>query len=128
MPGRKVSNSERCVKGREMARKILAGILIVLSSVLLVLSVAGIGLLWIYHQPLKREAVARLEAIDGELVQAQTAIRNARSELERTLRIVDAAEKALTSLKDQTEAAQQLFQDFNQTLDKSIIPGLQSTR
>ncbi len=69
-----------------------------------------------------------MEMIDSELTQAQTAIRNARGELERTLRIVEGAEKTLSSLKDQTEEAKKLFDQFNQTLDKNILPGLQSTR
>ncbi|HEY6073304.1 MAG TPA: hypothetical protein VIV15_07925, partial [Anaerolineales bacterium] len=55
-------------------------------------------------------------------------IRNARGELERTLRIVEGAEKTLSSLKDQTEEAKKLFDQFGQTLDKNIMPGLQSTR
>jgi predicted nucleic acid-binding Zn-ribbon protein len=111
-----------------MAHRIFAGILIVLSSLLLVLSAAGIGAAWIYNERLTREAVARLEAVDGELVQAQTGIRNARAEMERTLRIVESAEKALASLKSQTEEAKKLFEAFNGTLENTVIPGLQTTR
>ena len=111
-----------------MARRIFTGVLIFLSSLFLILSVLGIGLAWVYNEPLTREAVTRLQAIDWELVQAQTAIRNARGELQRTLRIVEGAEKTLASLKDQTEEAKKLFDQFNTTLDKNVIPGLQTTR
>jgi len=111
-----------------MMRKILTGILIFLSSLFLALSVAGIAAAWIYNEGLTREAVTRIEAVDGELVQAQTAIRSARSEMERTLRIVESAEKALASLKDQTEEAKKLFEEFNGTIENTVIPGLQSTR
>lgn len=111
-----------------MAHRIFAGILIVLSSLLLGLSAAGIGAAWIYNERLTLEAVARLEAVDRELVQAQTGIRNARAEMERTLRIVESAEKALASLKAQTEEAKKLFEAFNGTLENTVIPGLQTTR
>jgi predicted nucleic acid-binding Zn-ribbon protein len=111
-----------------MARRILTAILIYFSAALLILSVAGIGLTWIYRVPVTHQAVSRMQAVDQELVQAQTAIRNARSEMERTLRIVDTAEKALTSLKSQTEEAKKLFDEFNQSINSNIIPGLQSTR
>jgi hypothetical protein len=40
------------VKGDSMVRKILAGILIVISSILLGLSIAGVTLVWMYKQPL----------------------------------------------------------------------------
>jgi hypothetical protein len=111
-----------------MLRRIFAGILIFISSVLLMASVLGIGLVWVYNGPLTDEALTRLEAADHELVLAQTAIRDARAEMQRTLRIVETAEQALASLKDQTEQAKKLFEEFNQALDESVIPGLQSTR
>ncbi len=44
-----------------MARKILAWTLIVLSSIFLLASAAGIVAAWIYNEPLTREATARLE-------------------------------------------------------------------
>ena len=75
-----------------MARRIFSGILIFLSSLFLMASVLGLGLVWVYNEPLTREAVARLTTADNELVSAQTSIRGARAELERVTRIVDAAE------------------------------------
>ena len=111
-----------------MARRIFTAFLIYFSAALILLSAAGIGLAWIYNTPLTNESVRRMEAIDSEIVQAQTAIRNARGELERTLRIVEGAEKTLASLKDQTDEAKKLFDQFSKTLDDTVIPGLQSTR
>lgn len=111
-----------------MTRKIFAGILIGMSSILLVLSAAGIGAAWIYNESLTQKAVVRLEGIDAELVQAQTAIRNAKTELERTLRIVKSAEQTLASLKQETDQAKQLMEDVNRTLDDKLIPGLKTTR
>ena len=111
-----------------MMRKTFTGILIFLSLLFLILSAAGTAAAWIYKGRLTREAVTRMEAVDRELVQAQTDIRNARAEIERTLRIVEAAEKTLTSLKAQTEEAKKLFDEFSGTIVKTVIPGLQSTR
>jgi len=111
-----------------MARRIFPALLIYFSAALILLSAAGIALIWINRAPLIRESVRRVEAVDAELVLAQSAIRDARGELDRTLRIVDTAEDALNSLKDQTEEAKGLFEQFNRTLDGSILPGLQTTK
>ena len=111
-----------------MARKILSGTLIVLSSALLVLSLAGIGATWYYNDPLTTEAVSRLSEIETELAQTQIALRDARVELERTLRIVDSAEQTLEALSDELEQAKRLFDEFDKTLGNSLIPGLESSR
>jgi ABC-type transporter Mla subunit MlaD len=111
-----------------MARRIFSGILILLSSLFLMASVLGLGLVWVYNEPLTREAVARATAADDELVSAQTAIRGARAELERVTRIVDAAEKAFTSFKQQREEAKQLIDQATKSLNNTVIPGIQSAR
>jgi hypothetical protein len=111
-----------------MARKIMAGMLITISSILLLLSLAGIALTWIYKEPLKQEALTRLKAVDTELAQAHTALQNAQTELERTLRIAEAAEKTLATLKDELTQAKQLFGTVNGALDQELIPGLKASR
>ncbi len=111
-----------------MARRIFTAFLIYFSAALILLSAAAIALLWINNTPLTRESVRRMEAVDTELVQAQTAIRNARTELERTLRIVEGAEKSLATLKDQTDEARRLFDQFSNTLENNVLPGLETTR
>ena len=50
-----------------MARKIFSGILILLSSVLLLLSLVGIGAAWYYNEPLTDEVVKRLGEVEQEL-------------------------------------------------------------
>jgi hypothetical protein len=50
-----------------MLRKIIAGILIFLSSILLGLSLAGIGLVWMYKQPLVQTSVFQLRVVDREV-------------------------------------------------------------
>jgi hypothetical protein len=111
-----------------MARKIFSGSLIGISSILLILSVIGIISAWVYNAPLKREATARLNEIDTELAQTQTALRDAKTELERTLRIVETSEKTLSALKDELAQAKTLFGVVNGTLDEKVLPGLKSTR
>ena len=111
-----------------MARKILSGILIVLSSVLLISSLVGIGATWYYNEPLTREAETRLGEVEAELSQTQTALGDAKAELERTLRLVDSAEQTMTNLKDELTQAKTLFDQFDTTLGDKLIPGLENSR
>ena len=111
-----------------MARKILAWTLIVLSSIFLALSVVGIGAAWIYNEPLTRESVSQLTAIDNELSLAQTTLASSRTELERALRIVDATEKGLEKLAEQSTSAESLLDGIQGTLDDRLLPELKTTR
>ena len=111
-----------------MARKILIGTLIVLSSILLVISILGIALAWVYNEPLTKESTSRLQEADAQLAQVQTDLRSAKTEVERALRIIQSAEDALASLTQQTTDAKQLLEDVNATLDDQLIPGLKTTR
>jgi len=111
-----------------MVRKILAGILIIISSILLGLSIAGIALVRTYKQPLTRVSTARLRSIDNELAQAQTALQIAEFELERTLRTVEAPEKSLETLKTDLAQAKTLFGDVNGSLESQLLPGLKASR
>ena len=111
-----------------MARKILSGTLIVLSSILLMLSLVGIWAAWYYNQPLTSEITARLGDIDDELSQAQRALQDAQVELERALRIVDAAEKALEDFSEQTAVAKEFLDTVTGVLDKTITPGLEASK
>ena len=111
-----------------MARKILIGTLIVLSSTFLVLSILGIALAWVYNEPLTRETNSRLQEVDSQLAQIQTDLRNANAEVQRALRIIQSAEDALASLTQQTTDAKTLLEDVNATLDDKLIPGLKATR
>src|SRR5258706_2668822 len=111
-----------------MARKILAWTLIVLSSIFILLSVVGIGAAWIYNKPLKREAIAQLKNIDKELSQAQTTLQSSQTELERALRIVDATEKVLEKLAQQSTSAKNLFDGIQLRLDGKLLPELKTTR
>src|SRR5512141_2066286 len=111
-----------------MYRRILYCALIVLGSLLLILSVAGIVAIWVYRVPLTHQAIGRLEQVDTELTQAQSALDNGKTELQRTLRIVDTANKSLSAMKQQMGTAKQLSDQVNGTLNDQLIPGLKATR
>jgi F0F1-type ATP synthase membrane subunit b/b' len=111
-----------------MARGIFAGILIVLGSILLILSVTGIGLAWVYNEPLTQTSIVRLKEIDGELARIQTDLQSAGQEVERALRIIEASEKALASLAQGTSDINQFLDELNKSLDEELIPGLIKTR
>jgi len=111
-----------------MARKILSGALIGLSTILLVLSLVGIVMAWAYNTPLTREATGRLNAIGQEMAQAQTSLQGAEAELQRALRIVDAAQTALEAMAKQTTTAKNILDSVKGTLDGTLLPGLESSR
>lgn len=109
-----------------MARKILTGTLIVVSSILLLLSAAGILLAWVYNEPVTRESLTRLEQIDAELEQLETTLKASKVELERTLRIVNATEEALK--KFTLNDPQVFFKNVQTTLDEGLAPELETAR
>ncbi len=111
-----------------MARKILSGVLIVLSVLFLILSVTGIGAIWIYNEPLTRETTGRLKEVDTQLAQAQATLASSEKELDRALRIVDAAQTALQKLTQQNQSAKGLFDSIQSTLDDRLLPELKTTR
>ncbi|HKI53527.1 MAG TPA: hypothetical protein VJ987_05335, partial [Anaerolineales bacterium] len=111
-----------------MGRKILAYTLIVLSSILLLASMVGIGAAWYYNEPLTHKATAQLQEIDTELELAQNTLDSTHSELERALRLVDAAQTALEKLAAQSESAESLFEGIQSSLDDKLLPELKTTR
>jgi hypothetical protein len=111
-----------------MTRKILAGVLIALSSIMLILSVVGISVAWIYNEPLTSASTTCLQGVDATLAQIQTDLLNAKAEVERALRIIDTTEKALASLAQQTTDAKDILGSVTSTLDDQLIPGLKTTR
>lgn len=111
-----------------MAQKIIAWTLIVLSSIFLLLSLAGIGASWFYNKPLTDEAISRLRDVDNELALAQTTLKSTHAELERALRLVDAAQSALEKLAEQSESAESLFDGIQSSLDDKLLPELKTTR
>jgi hypothetical protein len=111
-----------------MVRKIFAGIWIALSAIFLVASLTGIAAVWIYNEPLTREVTDRLVEVDGELAQAEATLVSSERELQRALRIVDAAQTALEKLKQQSSSAENLLENIQSTLDDRLLPELKLTR
>jgi chromosome segregation ATPase len=111
-----------------MGRKIWSMTLMVLSAIILIASIVGIGVVWYYNTPLTERIVTQLQEIDSELTQAQSALTSAKGELERALRIVEAAEKALEALSQQTAQAQDILGSVKGTIDDKLLPGLNTSR
>lgn len=111
-----------------MARKILAWILTVSGAVFLLFSVAGIGAVWIYNEPVTREAASRLRGMDAELEQAEFTLESTHAELERALRLVNAAQAALEQLAEQSTNAESLLDGIQSSLDDKLLPELKTTR
>lgn len=111
-----------------MIRRIFAGILILLSAILLVASIAGIVAVWYYNEPLTREVRGQLKEIDLELAQAEATLHSSEKELERALRIVDTTQEALEKLTEQSESAEGLFDRIQGSLDDRLLPELRTTR
>ena len=111
-----------------MTRRVLSGTLIVLSTILLVLSIIGIGSAWYYNEPLTSRIIAKGIAVDDELSQAQSALENAQEELKRALRIVESADESLQSLNQQTTVAKKLLDTVTDVLDETITPSLETSK
>ena len=111
-----------------MTRKILSGVWIGLCGLLLLASLAGIGLVWGYKTPLEETALTQLAEIETELERAESALGEAQAEIERTLRLVASAEQALSELRDELGLAKDLFDEFDETLDTQLIPGMENSR
>lgn len=111
-----------------MLNKIIARTLIILSGVCLLLSLAGIGAVWFYNEPLTREATSELQGIDDQLAQAETTLESTHTELERALRLVDTAQIALVKLTEQSDNAGSLLDGIKDSLDNRLLPELKTTR
>ena len=107
-----------------MARKIFSSTLIVISSTLLILSIFGVALAWVYNEPLTRKALDKLEEVDGELEQVEVTLKTSKIELERTLRIVNSTEEALK--KFTLNDPQGFFEDVQTTLDDGLVTELET--
>jgi F0F1-type ATP synthase membrane subunit b/b' len=111
-----------------MGRKILAYTLMILSSILILVSLAGLIAAWIYNEPLTSDVTQRLQNIDDELELAQTTLDSTHTELERALRLVDTAQAALEQLAEQSTSAESLFDGIQSSLDDRLLPELKATR
>ena len=111
-----------------MASKFFSAVLIALGTIFLILSVAGIVAAWVYNEPLTLEATSRLNEVDTQLSQAQTSLQSSQMELERALRIVNAAEEAMEKLAGQSTSAENIFENIQNTLDDRLLPELKTTR
>lgn len=111
-----------------MASKFFSGLLIALGTIFLILSLTGMVAAWVYNEPLTQEATGRLSEVDAQLSQAETSLQSSQVELERALRLVNAAEEALEKLAGQSTSAENIFDNIQNSLDDRLIPELKTTR
>lgn len=111
-----------------MARRIFGGILVVLSALFLVSSILGIGAIWYYKERVTNEVTGQLKEVDNQLAQAEATLASSEKELQRALRIVDAAQTAVEKLTEQTQGAGTLLERIQSTLDDHLLPELKTTR
>lgn len=111
-----------------MARKILSGILIALSAILLIASLVGIGAILYYKGPVTDKTLSMIDDVDAELSLAQVALGDAQGELNRALRFINSAEKALETFSDQMAVAKELLDTVTNVLDETITPSLETSR
>jgi uncharacterized phage infection (PIP) family protein YhgE len=111
-----------------MVRRIFAGLLVLLSAIFLMLSMAGVAAIWYYHETLMREATGQLKQVDIELAQAEATLQSSEKELQRALQIVDATQEALEKLTQQSDSADSLLDTIQNTLDDRLLPKLKTTR
>jgi hypothetical protein len=109
-----------------MARTIFSWLLMIISTLFLLASVAGIAAIWIYNEPLTGEGIHRLNQIDSELRLGVSALGSARGELERSLSILDSTEAALNKFTQNDP--QGFFEDVQTTLDDELLPELETAR
>lgn len=111
-----------------MVRRFFAGLLVLLSAIFLVSSIAAIGAIWYYREPLTRQVTGQLKEVEIQLGQAQATLQSSEKELQRALRIADASQAALEKLTQQSESAESLFDRIQGTLDDRLLPELKTTR
>ena len=109
-----------------MRRKIAAGVLIGISSLVLAASLVGIVLAWAYNEPLTREGLKRLDEVDSELRLGEEALKKSHAEIERALSILDSTEAALNQFTENDPQA--FFADVQTQLNDELLPELGAAR
>lgn len=113
-------------KDETMRRKIAAGALIGISSLVLAASLVGIVLAWAYNEPLTREGLKRLDEVDSELRLGEEALKKSHAEIERALSILDSTEAALNQFTENDPQA--FFADVQTQLNDELLPELGAAR
>lgn len=111
-----------------MRKRVLGGVLIVLASIMLVLSLVGVGMIAYHRQPVTETLLGKLTEVNTELKQARSALQDAQIELARTLRMVDSAEESLQALSEQREQAKGFLDAVNGMLEDTITPNIEASK
>lgn len=103
-------------------KRIIAIIVILLSALFFLASIAGIALTWTYNQRLTVSWMERLEAIETDLRTAQTDLQTAKAELDSVQQQINALQVALKTLGIDGAASLQAIADIVSKLDNALVP------
>lgn len=111
-----------------MRKRVLGGTLIALASIMLILSLVGVGVIAYQRKPVTETLLGKLTEVNTELKQARSALQDAQKELARTLRMVDRAEESLQALSKQREQAKDFLDTVNGMLGNTITPNIEASK
>jgi len=109
-----------------MARKIIGNTLIGLGSFFLLASMVGMILSWVYNGPLTRRMVGNLTEVDSQLAQVETTLSTSKTEIDKTLGIIDSTDEAIN--KFTANDPQAFFENVQSTLGEGLVPELETAR
>lgn len=109
-----------------MNRKFAGSTLIGISSVMFAAGLVMIVLAWIYNEPLTQRILDKLTEVDSDLMQVETTLTTSKTELERTLRILDTTEKTINKFTSNDPKA--FFENVQSTLGDGLVPELETAR
>ena len=90
---------------------------------MLVLSLVGI-IIWISKNTLTEEIVSQLQAVDADMIEAESAFVTARFELERTMRLVETTEASMQTLNNDFTMVRTLAGRHQRCFGRSTAAGL----
>jgi hypothetical protein len=111
---------------KSSSKRIIALVIIVLSCIFFVLSLAGIISIWVYNQPLTERALTAIESTSTDLEVAARAIEMSKSELVSAQAQIDLLQSILETLG--VNAAEDLnrLADIVSTVENTLMPVIDS--
>ncbi len=106
----------------EKTKRIIALVLVILSVIFFIASLAGIALTWVYSQQFSDSTMNRLDAIETDLRTAQTDLHNAKTELDSAQKQIDSLQTALQTLGVEGSDDIQAIGDLVGKLEDNLVP------
>ena len=103
-------------------KRIVSAALIVLSVLFFVASLAGLIAVWVYNQPLTDDLLRRIQAVDSDLQQAETALQATRLELESTQEQIDLIQSVIAAVGIDSQENVRILTDIAKSFDQTLSP------